>query len=142
MEDEKRILLAENIYLSYSELPTKKGCRKGFLAKVNNRSCIVFRKNASISALKFLMNHFPEVQLLSEVKQYTNMVFDCFISHGYAYVFNVIVEGVENKMIAFILEPLWDTVDTDFVYLINYIRYCKDYAENPDGTFMDDYGLC
>ena len=61
MEDEKRILLAENIYLSYSELPTKKGCRKGFLAKVNNRSCIVFRKNASISALKFLMNHFPEV---------------------------------------------------------------------------------
>ena len=83
MENEKRIFLAENIYLSYSELPTKKGCRKGFLAKVNNRSCIVFRKNSSISALKFLMNYFPEVQLLSEVKQYANMVFDCFIAHGY-----------------------------------------------------------
>ena len=54
----------------------------------------------------------------------------------------VIIEGVENKMIAFILEPLWDTVDTDFVNLVNYIRYCRDYAENPDGTFMDDYGLC
>ncbi len=142
MDNKLSVRISEDICLCYSELPIAKGCRKGFPAKANEDLCVVFRKNSSKSALSFLMKQYPELEYLSEEKRFASLFLDCFVSHGHAYYFSVNNNGTEHKMIAIILKPLWDTAHKDLVWLINNAHYCEDSADNPDGVFMDDYGLC
>ncbi len=137
-----KLQIDEGNCLYYNELPVNKRYRKPFVGYLNEMPCVIFRKQASGSALSYLMKKYPEMGLFEEVKDFSPTIIDCFEEHGMAFYFSVEADGVEQPLVAIIDGPLWETAVKDFYELLNLIHYCVDYSENPGGVFMDDYGLC
>ena len=137
------INISSDTILKYDALPIKKGDRKSYSVTINNVPCTVYRQNSYRTALKYLMKEYPALESYAyEDLDYAPSIFDCFEEHGRAIKFEILLNEQNHKLIAFPKLPPWDNAEQDLIYLLNMIHYVSDYQDNPDGVFMDDYGLC
>lgn len=140
---QNQMVINEGTLLYYDELPLKKKSRKPYPGLVNGVPCVVFRKKAIGSALNYILGKFPEIKEYFEgVQEYAPSILDCMVEHDRAFYFQAAGDGESHELLGIMELPLWETAQEDLYELSNLIRYCRDYEEDPDNVFMDDYGLC